>query len=154
MKLSGPIFLFIRSFKVTFSVLVLVIDLFTFSISFWFSLWRLYLSKNLFISSRLTILLTYSSWNCLLWTSYISGIKTRERYHTKRKLQANITDKHKTKILRERDGRGIVGCDVHLSPWIHQEYTFKHRSACRIPAESRQQYMTTRKEYTEPHKTR
>ena len=43
---------------------------------------------------------------------------------------------------------------VHLSPGIHQEYTFRHRSACRTPAESRQEYLTTSKEYIEPCKTR
>ena len=35
-----------------------------------------------------------------------------------------------------KDGRGVGGCGVHLSPWIHQEYTFRHRSACRTLAES------------------
>ena len=47
---------------------------------------------------------------------------------------------------------GVLG--VHLSPQIHQEYTFRHTSACRTPAESKQEYMTSGKEYTEPHKTR
>ena len=42
---------------------------------------------------------------------------------------------------------------MHLSPWIHQEYTFRRRSACRTPAESRQEYLTSRKEYIEPRKT-
>ena len=28
----------------------------------------------------------------------------------------------------------------YLSPWIYQEYTFRHRSACRTPAESGQEY--------------
>ena len=37
----------------------------------------------------------------------------------------------------EQDGRGVGGRGVHLSPQIHQEYTFGHRSACRTPAESR-----------------
>ena len=32
---------------------------------------------------------------------------------------------------REQDGEGTGGCGVHLSPRIHQEYTFRHRSACR-----------------------
>jgi len=36
----------------------------------------------------------------------------------------------------EQDGAGVGGCGVHLSAWIHQEYTFRHRSACRTPAES------------------
>ena len=47
----------------------------------------------------------------------------------------------------EQDGRGVGGHGVHLSQWIHQDYTFRHRSACRTPAESRQEYPTTRKEY-------
>ena len=43
------------------------------------------------------------------------------------------------------DGGGVGGRGVHLSPWIHQEYNFRHGSACRIPGESRQEYMTTEK---------
>ena len=35
---------------------------------------------------------------------------------------------------REQDGRGVDGCRVHLCPWIHQEYTFRHRRACRYAA--------------------
>ena len=54
----------------------------------------------------------------------------------------------------EQDGRGEGGCGVHLSPWIHQEYTFRHRSACRTPAESRQEYLTSGKGYKESRKTR
>ena len=42
------------------SISVFGIGLFIFSISSWFSLGRLYLSKNLFIYSRLPILLVYS----------------------------------------------------------------------------------------------
>jgi len=42
---------------------------------------------------------------------------------------------------------------VYLSPLIHQEYTSRHRSACRTPAESRQEYLTRGKEYIEPQKT-
>ena len=45
---------------------------------------------------------------------------------------------------------GVVGGHgVHLSPWIHQEYTFRHRSACRTPAESGQQDLTSEKRYIE-----
>ena len=40
---------------------------------------------------------------------------------------------------REQDGRGVGGCGEHLSSWIHQEYTFRYRSACRIPAEGEKQ---------------
>ena len=59
----------------------------------------------------------------------------------------------KTLTMGEQRGRGVGGRGVHLSPRIHQEYTFRHRSACRTPAESRQEYLTSRKEYIEPHKT-
>ena len=34
-----------------------------------------------------------------------------------------------------------------------RKYTFRHRSACRTPAKSGQKYLTSRKEYIEPHKT-
>ena len=46
-------------FLITVSISVLVIGLFIFSISSWFSLGRLCFSKNLSISSRLSILLAY-----------------------------------------------------------------------------------------------
>ena len=51
------------------------------------------------------------------------------------------------------DGGRVGGRGVHLSPWIHQEHTFRHRSACRTPAESRQECLTSRKEDTDPCKT-
>ena len=54
---------------------------------------------------------------------------------------------------REQDGRGVGGHAVHLSPWIHQEYAFRQRSACRTPAESGQEYLTRGKENVEPRKT-
>ena len=31
--------------------------------------------------------------------------------------------------MGEQDGRGVGGRGVHLSPQIHQEYTFRHRRA-------------------------
>ena len=60
----------------------------------------------------------------------------------------------KNLLAREQDGRGVGGCGVHLSPWIHQKYTFRHRSACRtgVPVESRQEYLTSGEEYIETHK--
>ena len=57
MKPSGPGLLFVGSILITDSILFLVSGLFIFSISSWFSLGRLYPSKNLSISSRLSILL-------------------------------------------------------------------------------------------------
>jgi len=55
--------------------------------------------------------------------------------------------------IGEQDGRGIGGSGVHLAPRIHQEYTFRHRSACRTPAESRQEYLISGKKYIKPCKT-
>ena len=52
--------------------------------------------------------------------------------------------------MGEQDGGGVGGRGVYLSPRIHQEYTFRHRSACRTPAGSRQEYLTSGKEYIEP----
>ena len=47
----------------------------------------------------------------------------------------------------EENGRGVGGHGVYLSPWIHQEYTFRQRGSCKTPTESVQQYLTTGKEY-------
>ena len=68
----------------------------------------------------------------------------------------NIHQVYSKKVLlnEEKDGRGVGGQGVHLSPQIHQEYTFRHRSACRTPVESGQEYLTSGKEYIEPRKTR
>ena len=55
---------------------------------------------------------------------------------------------------REQEGGGGGRCGAHPSPQIHQEYTFRHRSACGTPAESRQEYLTSGKEHKEPRKTR
>ena len=63
-----------------------------------------------------------------------------------RKVMTNIDSILKSR--EEQDGRGVGGHGVHLSPWIHQEYTFRHRSACRTPAESGQEYLTSGKEHT------
>ena len=58
------------------------------------------------------------------------------------------------KNVGEQDGGRIGGHGVHLSPWIHQKYTLRPRSACRTPAESWQEYLTSGKEYMEHRKTR
>ena len=54
---------------------------------------------------------------------------------------------------REQVGGGVGGCGVRLSPWIHQEYTFRHRNGSRTPAESRQEHPTSGTQYTKPWKT-
>ena len=43
------------------------------------------------------------------------------RSRNKKSLLKNLT-------LEEQDGRGVGWHGAHLSPWIHQEYTFGHRS--------------------------
>ena len=45
--------------------------------------------------------------------------------------------------LEEQDGVGVGGHGIHLSSWIHQEYTFRHRNACKTPAERRPEYLTS-----------
>ena len=56
-------------------------------------------------------------------------------------------------VEQEQDDGGVGGRGVHLSPWMHQDYTFRHRSACRIPAGSRREDLTSGKQYIAPHKT-
>ena len=53
----------------------------------------------------------------------------------------------------EQDGRGVGGREVHLSSWTHQECTFRHRSACRTPAENGQEDLPSGKEHIDPRKT-
>ena len=55
---------------------------------------------------------------------------------------------------RDKDGGGVGICGVHLSPQIHQEYTFRHRNACRTQVQSGQEYLTKGQKYIEPYKTR
>ena len=62
-----------------------------------------------------------------------------------------VTTNKKSTI--EEQGGELGGHGVHLSPQIHQEYTFRNRSACRTPAESGQEDLTSRKEYIVPCKT-
>ena len=71
-------------------------------------------------------------------------------------VRGNISEKimFKTKRWGEQNGGGVGGRGVNLSPQIHQGYTFRHRSACRTPAESGQEYLTRGKEYIDPRKTR
>ena len=54
---------------------------------------------------------------------------------------------------REQDGGGVDGCGLHLSPRIHQEYNLRHTNACRTPADSRKEGLTSGKKYIDPRKT-
>ena len=76
------------------------------------------------------------------------GLRTLRNIFTKRNLSRKESVKE-----GEQDGGGAGGHEVQLSAQIYQEYIFRHRSACRTPAESRQEYMTSRKEFIEPQKT-
>ena len=73
--------------------------------------------------------------------------------------EARLSQRESQQILskicesrEEQDGGRVGGRGAHLSPWTYQEYTFRHRSACRTPAESRQEYLTSGKEYIDPRK--
>ena len=59
----------------------------------------------------------------------------------------------KTTFREEQDGGGVGGCGVHLSPGIHQEHIFRHRNACRTPAEGGEENLTSGKEYIGPCNT-
>ena len=50
------------------------------------------------------------------------------------------------------DGWRVGGHGVHYSLWMHQEYTFRHKCACRTSAESRHEYLNTREENIDPCK--
>ena len=65
----------------------------------------------------------------------------------------NPIKKETHKKGREQDGGGVDGCEIYLSPQIHQEHNFRNGSACRTPAESGQEYLTSGKEYIDPRKT-
>ena len=83
---------------------------------------------------RVTILdFTYQSWN---WKACASG-----------SLNHIFKRRKNEEVRREQDGEGVGGLGVHLSPRIPQEYTFRHRSACRTLAESGQEYLTRGKEH-------
>ena len=70
------------------------------------------------------------------------------------KVLRNLVKKtFRVSTREEQDGGGVAGCRVHLSPRIHQEHTFRHRSPCRIPAESGQEDLTSGKECIDPCKT-
>ena len=107
------------------------------------------LEENLFVCRRITIvqlrpvpgrfrhvLLFATLWTIICQLSRSMGFP-----------QARIIE------WKEQDGGGVGGHGVHLSPQIHEEYTFRHRSGCRTSAESRQEYLTSGKEYIEPRKT-
>ena len=68
-------------------------------------------------------------------------------WYWRRLLRVPWSSDSKKICLSEQDSREVGKSGVHLSPWIHQEYTFRHRSACRTPPESGQEYLTSGKKY-------
>ena len=49
----------------------------------------------------------------------------------------NTTPNRENKMVEEE-------VDVeYISPWMHQEYTFRHRGAHTTPAESKQEHLTS-----------
>ena len=69
-----------------------------------------------------------------------------------RKVMTNLDSILKSRD-REQDSREVGGSGLHLSPQIYQKNIFRHRSACRTAAESGQEDLTSRKEFTEPCKS-
>ena len=70
------------------------------------------------------------------------------------KTEGKAEEGSRNEMVRDKqDGRGVGGCGGHLSLRVHQEYTFRHRSAFRTPAESRQDDLTSGKERIEPRTT-
>ena len=93
-----------------------------------------------------------------VWTMGITLVWLQERvfcglFWVSRVEQPFKIHGSKSCIYGEQDGRGVDRSGLHLSPQIHEEYTFRHRSGCRTSAESRQEYLTSGKEYIEPRKT-
>ena len=74
-----------------------------------------------------------------------SSVSVQQAVHIQCVSLTDYLLSEKISSLREQDGRGVGGCGVHFSPQIHQEYTFRHRSACRTPAERGQEYLTSGK---------
>ena len=57
-------------------------------------------------------------------------------------------------LVRQENKMVELSVDVeYISPWKHQEYTLKHRRVIRTLLESREEYLTSGKEYIEPRKT-
>ena len=78
----------------------------------------------------------------------------RERHFGSKQQNVLDVEELKQRMLgEEQDDRTVGGRRVPHSPRIHQEYTFRHRSACRTPAESGQEYLATGKAYIKPCKT-
>ena len=56
-------------------------------------------------------------------------VKLSHHCEAPEKLELSSENSSLKVTLGEQDGGGVGGRGVHLSPQIHQEYTFRHRSA-------------------------
>ena len=68
--------------------------------------------------------------------------------------RSSIASQH-GELLQDSEVGEARWCRRTWSPYLsrkHQECTFRHRSACRTAAESRQEDLTSGKEYIEPQK--
>ena len=74
-------------------------------------------------------------------------VKLSHHCEAPEKLELSSENSSLKVTLGEQDGGGVGGRGVHLSPQIHQECIFRHRNACRTPAESGPEYPTSGKEY-------
>ena len=54
----------------------------------------------------------------------------------------------------EQDDEGVGRLGVHLSPWIHEENTFRHKRRAEYQLRADSQYLTSRKEYTDMQNSR
>ena len=79
----------------------------------------------------------------------------RERHFGSKQQNVLDVEELKQRMLgEEQDDRTVGGRRVPHSPRIHQEYTFRHRSACRTAAERGQEYLTTKRIYKTMHGNR
>ena len=49
-----------------------------------------------------------------------------------------------------QDGRGVGGHALHLSPWMHQEYSYRYKISHRTPPEYYKECLTTGKDCKDP----
>ena len=89
---------------------------------------------------------------------YYHSIIIKHLIHIPPLLMFRLHHSSESMLKRQKLGKnkmceGVGGHGVHLSSRTPQEDTFRHRSACRTPAENREEYLTSGKEYIDPRKT-
>ena len=99
----------------------------------------------------LTVRTLFTDWHCSWRTKQRGGgirtlmkaIKAHVSVSLQHPLKACAPKDHSPERTKWQRNRWAWS----TSPWIHQEYTFRHKSAFRTPAESGQEYLTRGKEY-------